>query len=231
VTVIVTGDELVEPGGILAPGSIFNSNGFSIPALARVAGAHPAPTATVPDDPGMIRETVAGALDGADAVVLCGGVSVGAHDHVRPGLEELGVREHFWGVALKPGKPTWFGTHDETLVFGLPGNPVSAMVAFVLLVRPALYALAGATIDERRTTATITRHYDKRPGRAHAVRCRLQLAEDGWRAEPTGDQRSHILTSLLNADALAIIPTESSSVRAGERVEIELLDRACPSTT
>ena len=212
----------------MTPGAIHDANAYSVPALVRELGAELAPRCD-----GARRRTGDPARDrgrarAADVVVICGGVSVGVHDHVRPSLAALGVDEHFWGVALSPGKPTWFGTRGETLVFGLPGNPVSAMVTFTLFVAPALGALSGAPAGLRRTTATLTRDYAKAPGRAHAVRCRLALSEHGWRAEPTGDQRSHILTSMLGADALAIIPTASGDVRAGEQVEVELLPDGRP---
>jgi molybdopterin molybdotransferase len=128
-------------------------------------------------------------------------------------------------VALRPGKPTWFGTRGSTLVFGLPGNPVSAMVTFLLLVRPALEVAAGGEPSRRRAVAKLGADYEKRPGRAHAVRCRLEAREDGWHAHPTKEQGSHVLTSMLGADCLALIPSSSGPVRAGERVEIELLDQ------
>jgi molybdopterin molybdotransferase len=159
-----------------------------------------------------------------DSVVVCGGASVGAHDHVKSALAALEVRERFWGVALRPGKPTWFGVREKTLVFGLPGNPVSAMVTFILLVCPALRALSGAAPQPLRTLATMACDYEKSPGRAHAVRCRLRLSETGWEAEPTGPQGSHILTSMLGAQALAIIPSASGTVSAGTRVPIEPLE-------
>jgi molybdopterin molybdotransferase len=228
VSVITTGDELVQPGSALTPGSIHDANAYSVPALARQLGGDVHPVATVGDDPRATRGALEDALADADIVVICGGVSVGVHDHVRPSLAALGVEEHFWGLALRPGKPTWFGTRGETLVFGLPGNPVSAMVTFTLFVAPAVGALSGASASVRRAGATITRDYAKAPGRAHAVRCRLLLDERGWHAEPTGDQRSHILTSMLDADALAIIPTEHGDVRAGERIEVELLPQMWP---
>ena len=228
VAVITTGDELVAPGSELTPGAIHDANAHSVPALARQLGAEPGSVVTVPDDAQATRHALADALDQADVVVICGGVSVGVHDHVRPSLAALGVDEHFWGVALRPGKPTWFGARGATLVFGLPGNPVSAMVTFTLFVAPALDALSGASSRERRARARLARNYTKSPGRAHAVRCRLLLDERGWQAEPTGDQRSHILTSMLGADALAIIPTASGDVPAGEHVEVELLPQMWP---
>jgi molybdopterin molybdotransferase len=223
VAILVTGDELVEPGEPLGPGAIYNSNAHSIAALVLEAGGSVAVTASVRDDPLGMRAAISSALESADVLVICGGVSVGEHDHVKDSLAELEARERFWGIALKPGKPTWFGTHGRTLVFGLPGNPVSAMVTFVLLAAPALRALGGAPANSRRVSATITRDYDKQPGRAHAVRCRLSLGEAGWLAEPTGPQGSHILTSMLGADGLAMIPSASGSVSAGEQVEVELL--------
>jgi molybdopterin molybdotransferase len=160
----------------------------------------------------------------ADVAVVCGGVSVGRHDHVRPAFAELGVEEVFWGLALRPGRPTWFGTAaDGTLAFGLPGNPVSAVVTFVLLVRPALLALAGADPERFRASSVLDEPYAKAPGRAHFVRVRLRLDDDGWHARPTKEQGSHVLTSMLGADAFAIIPADQGDVAGGDRVAIELL--------
>lgn len=222
--VLTTGDELIAPGEPMRPGGVRNSNAYAVPALAERAGAEVLSADLVPDDADATREAIAAALD-ADVLVVCGGVSVGEHDHVKRALAELGVEEGFWGIALKPGKPTWFGSRDGKLVFGLPGNPVSAMVTFTLLARPALAALGGAAPDSTRTRARLARDQEKQPGRAHAVRCRLELDEEGWLATPTGPQGSHILSSMLGADCLALLPTESGPVQAGERVEIELLDR------
>jgi molybdopterin molybdotransferase len=158
--------------------------------------------------------------------IVCGGVSVGEHDHVKAALAELGVAEVFWRVALKPGGPTWFGTREATLVFGLPGNPVSVLATFLLLVRPALLALAGGDPAGRRVGARLGADYEKPTDRAHAARCRLELDERGWVATPLPRQGSHVLTSMVAADCLALIPTETERVAAGETVEVELLDRA-----
>ena len=225
VNLLTTGDELQEPGEPLRPGAIRNSNAYSVSGLIRRSGAVLGTVEMVPDDRDATADALARALTG-DVVVISGGVSVGPHDHVRPTLAALGAEEVFWGVALRPGKPTWFGVAPSgCLVFGLPGNPVSAMVTFLLFVRPAIRAMLGASPTQAdRATAVLDSDYPKQPGRAHVVRCRLELRDDGWHATPTKDQGSHVLTSMLGADALAIIPTTSGTVRAGERVEIELLD-------
>jgi molybdopterin molybdotransferase len=225
VAVITTGDELQEPDEPLRPGGIRNTNAYAIPSLVEGSGGEVGLLERVGDDALSTREAIGQAL-GHDVVVVCGGVSVGEHDHVRSALAELGAEQVFWGLALRPGKPTWFGIAPAgDVVFGLPGNPVSAVVTFLLLVRPAVRALLGAAPDGDRTTAVLDEDYAKRPGRAHAIRCRLELRADGWHARPTGEQGSHILTSMLGADALALIPTASDGVRAGGLVEIELLPR------
>jgi molybdopterin molybdotransferase len=223
VAVLVSGDELLGPQEPMRPGGVRDTSSFSIAALTRCAGGEVAHTAFMRDEPAATREAIARALEGVDVTVICGGVSVGDHDHVRGALQELQATEVFWGLALKPGRPAWFGTRSGKLVFGLPGNPVSAMVTFVLLVRPALRALLGARDSAHRATAVFDSDYAKAPGRAHALRCRLSAREDGWHAEPTGAQGSHILTSMLGADVLAIVPSAAAGVRAGDRVEIEPL--------
>ena len=211
-------------GQPLRPGGIRNSNAHSLAGLVERSGALLRTAEIVADD----RDATTAALERAIAgelTVVSGGVSVGEHDHVRPALADLGVEQVFWGVALRPGKPTYFGTTPTGgLVFGLPGNPVSAIVTFTLFVRPAIRRLLGAADpDPRRATAILDERYPKPPGRAHLIRCTLELRDDGWHATPTKDQSSHVLTSMLGADALAVVPTESGDVEAGERLEIELL--------
>ena len=136
---------------------------------------------------------------------------------------ELGVEERFWGVSLRPGKPTWFGTRDGTLAFGLPGNPVSAMVTFQLFVRPALAALQGAAPDAHRITAVLSAAVPRNAQREQAVRVRLETKEDRLLATPTGPQGSHMVTSMLGADGLALIAPGTATAEAGERVDVELL--------
>jgi molybdopterin molybdotransferase len=224
VAVLITGDELTPPGRPLGPGRIYGSNGFALGAQVERAGALLAARATVPDDPEGTRSAIAEALDDADVVLVSGGVSVGPHDHVKAALRDLGVEERFWGVRLRPGKPTWFGTRGEKLAFGLPGNPVSAMVTFHLFARPALAALQGAAPDTARPLARLGEPIARNPQREQAIRVRLLQSDDGLVATPTtGAQGSHVLTSMLGADALAFIAPGEGEVPAGERVEVELL--------
>ena len=225
VAVLTSGDELTPPGRPLRPGAIRDSNSRTVPGLATLAGAEVVSVDWTPDEPEATRDALVRALE-ADVAIVCGGVSVGEHDHVKAALAELGAEEVFWRVALKPGGPTWFGTRGETLAFGLPGNPVSVMVTFLTFVRPALIAMAGGDPATRRTTARLGADYEKPTDRAHAVRCRLELDDRGWVAWPLPRQGSHVLTSMLAADALALVPTEIASLAAGDTVEVELLDRA-----
>ncbi len=216
VAVLATGDELVEPGGKLGPGQIHDSNLVTLSALARQSGADVVEAVHVPDDGPATRAALERALAVADVVIASGGVSVGPHDHVKPALRDLGVEERFWRVALRPGKPTWFGLHDRTLVFGLPGNPVSAMVTFILFVRPALAALQGAAA--RPTGRTVLgEDFERHPGRDECVRVCLR---DG-RAYATGPQGSHVLRSMALADGLVVIPRgEQGPLSAGTEVEL-----------
>jgi molybdopterin molybdotransferase len=220
---LLTGDELTQPGEPLAPGRIYSSNGYALAAQLAQAGADLALRDTVPDTLAAMRAALERALGDVDVVCLSGGVSVGPHDHVKDALRALDVEERFWGVRLKPGKPTWFGVRGPVLAFGLPGNPVSAMVTFQLFVRPALAALQGGDAAARSATATLDEPVPRNPRREEAVRVRLTPRDDGWHARPTGEQGSHMLTSMLGADALAIVPAGAGEASAGERVRIELL--------
>lgn len=220
---LVTGDELVEPGEPLGPGQIRDSNAYAVPPLAAAAGAEVVSVEISPDN---LDGTVA-ALDralGADVAVVCGGVSVGAHDHVRPALERLAVEQVFWRVALRPGKPTYFGRGaGGRVVFGLPGNPVSALVTFLLFARPALLAMQGGEPGASRLCARFSADYDTVPGRAEAIRVGLEPDAAGWVATPTGPQGSHVLTSMIGADGLAIVPAGVERLRRGDPVTVELL--------
>jgi molybdopterin molybdotransferase len=225
VAVLVTGDELVEPGLPPGPGQIRDSNATALAAQAQLAGADVRHFPPVPDDREATVRALEDALASSDVVCISGGVSVGAHDHVKPALAELAVEERFWGVRLKPGKPTWFGAREGKLVFGLPGNPVSAMVTFQLFARPALSALRGGDPMATRVRGILEAPVERNPGREQAIRCRLRASDEGWRLTPAPDQGSHVLTSMVGAGALGLVEAGEGRVEAGQRVVAELLER------
>jgi molybdopterin molybdotransferase len=225
VAVLCTGDELRPAGATLGPGEIHNSNAHTLRALVEETGGETTAATIVPDDPAGTASALRVALRGSDVVLVSGGVSVGDHDHVKAALDALGARERFWRVALQPGGPTWFGTREATLVFGLPGNPVSSMVTFTLFARPALLALQGADAQPRTAHAVLQAELPRRGNREQAVRVGLSTAADGrLEATPTRPgQGSHVLSSMLGADALALIAPGDGVAAPGEVVELVLL--------
>jgi molybdopterin molybdotransferase len=225
VVVLSTGTELVEPGTReLTPGEIFDSNSFALLAQARETGAEARRVAAASDDADVLRNAMEEALESADVVVTSGGVSVGEKDLVKSTLLYLGVEQVFWGIKLKPGKPVYFGTRDDARFFGLPGNPVSAMVCFELFVRPALIKMMGLKDAQRpRIEVYFDEDVENKFGRMHAMRVTLTRTERGWRAESVGAQGSGLVSSLTKADALALIGPESEGVRAGEPLEAIVL--------
>jgi molybdopterin molybdotransferase len=226
VQVLCTGDELREAGEPLGPGEIHNSNAPMLVALARRFGALARQADRLPDDRGATESALAGALDRSDVVIVSGGVSVGPHDHVKPALAAVGVQELFWGVALQPGKPTWFGTKGTKLVFGLPGNPVSTFVTFWLFVSRALAAIQGAAEDgPADAQASLAVAVRRNPNREQALRVRIERRNGALVAVPNGPQGSHIISSLLGADALAMIPRGEGELAPGELVAITPLRR------
>jgi molybdopterin molybdotransferase len=225
IVVLSTGTELVEPGvRDLSPGEIFDSNSFALLAQALDAGADARRLYAASDDAKVLRATMEDTLSSADVVVTSGGVSVGEKDLVKDALLSLGVEQVFWGIKLKPGKPVFFGTREDAGFFGLPGNPVSAMVCFELFVRPALMQMMGRE-DKRRPRIKVyfDEDVENRFGRMHAMRVRLFRTQKGWRAESVGAQGSGLVSSLTKADALALIGPESEGVQAGELVEAIVL--------
>ena len=225
VVVLSTGTELVEPGvRELAPGEIYDSNSFAVIAQAREAGAEARRLYAASDDAEVLRGAVKEALESADVVVTSGGVSVGEKDLVKATMLDLGVEQVFWGVKFKPGKPLFFGMREDVRFFGLPGNPVSAMVCFELFVRPALMRMMGRD-DKRRPRIQVyfEENVKNQFGRMHAIRVRLERTDRGWLARSVGAQGSGLVSSLTKADALALVGPQSEGVRAGEPVEAIVL--------
>jgi molybdopterin molybdotransferase len=224
VALVSTGDELVEPGRELRPGEIRDANGPALTAAVRAAGAEVVSNLRVGDDRAATVATLEEALRGADVVATIGGVSVGPHDHVRPALESLGARQVFCRVSLKPGGQVCFYiAAGGTLVFALPGNPASALTAFRVLVVPALYALLGRSQNLHTARGVAAVDLPGTIGRTSVIRCSAEMRDDGWHVTPNGDQRSHILTSMLGLPALALVPDDREVLRAGEAVDIEFV--------
>ena len=218
VTIVVTGTELRPPGDVLAPGQIYESNGVMLAALMEAAGATIVRLAATEDT----EEAHAASLEEAlwsDVVVTSGGVSVGPHDLVRRVQARLGVEEVFWGVAMRPGKPLAFGCRGRTLVFGLPGNPVSALVGCLLFVRPALLALTGRLDPEPPfRPGTLAAAIPQRPERDDFVRARVTWGADGAFVDPIVGQESHMIAHTTAATGLVWIPRGPASLAAGSRV-------------
>jgi molybdopterin molybdotransferase len=212
--VLATGTELRAPGEELRPGEIYEANGTLLTTALAQAGAEVSMRGPVADDEAAHADALERAL-GADIVVTSGGVSVGPHDLVRRVASQLGVEEVFWRVSVKPGKPISFGVRGRTLVFGLPGNPVSTLVGFELFVRPALRALAGERDPGPRwRSGRLSRGVRRNAHRDELVRARR--ANQGL--EPLSGQESHMIVRAAAAEALVLVPRGPGSLDAGEPV-------------
>jgi molybdopterin molybdotransferase len=217
--VLATGSELRRPGEPLAPGQIYEANGVLIEVQLASAGAAVERLNTVADDEEAHRAALKRGLQG-DILVTSGGVSVGPHDLVRKIEAELGVEEVFWGVSVKPGKPISFGVREGTLVFGLPGNPVSVLVSFELFVRPAVLALQGVAQPRPRfERGRLGGELERNPGRDELVRGRLVADEDGPVIEPLPGRESHMIARAALADALVLVRRGEDRLRPGDSVE------------
>jgi molybdopterin molybdotransferase len=229
VAVLTTGSELRAPGARLGPGEIYDSNGPLLRAALAGAGADVTLIPAAADTRDAHRAAIERALE-FDVVLSTGGVSVGGHDLVREIERELGVQELFWRIALKPGKPLSFGVRERTpsrwpagqrpqqhtLVFGIPGNPVSVLVCFELFVRPALAAMQGASHPRPAFThATLAAPVQQNPERDEMIRVRLH--DDGG-VEPLRGQQSHQLALSARSDGLARIPAGSEILAPGSEV-------------
>lgn len=222
VAVLVTGDELVAPEAEVGPGQIRDSNSVALTALVREAGGDPMTFPAIRDDRNATVEALRRAGQAADLVVSSGGVAVGRYDFVKEAIEELG-RIDLWRVAMQPGKPVVSGAIGTTPFLGLPGNPVSIHISFEQFVRPAIRKMRGCKILLRpRITARLTGDLSKPAGRQHFVRVRLAHDGEGWTATPTGPQGSHIQSSLVGCDGVAIFARDETTLEAGREVVVEV---------
>ena len=218
VAVLSTGDELVELDAALGPGQIRDANRYSLASAVRAMGATPIPLGIVRDTADDLRRALRDAAARADLIVTTGGVSVGDHDHVRPVVDELGAMD-FWSIAIRPGRPLAFGEIDGTLIFGLPGNPVSSLLGFELFVRPALLRMAGRTrLHRPRVEATFDDVLDTPPGLRFFARGVYDASTGVVRT--TGPQGSGILRSMALANCLIDVPETVRHLDRGTRVTV-----------
>jgi molybdopterin molybdotransferase len=216
--VLSTGTELRPPGAKLEPGQIYEANGVLLAAQLATAGAQVERLEPVADDEAAHRAALEAGLE-ADVLVSSGGVSVGPHDLVRSVGGELGVEEVLWGVAVKPGKPLSFGVRGRTLVFGLPGNPVSCLVCFELFVRPAVLALQGlAEPLPRFEPGRLAKSVRPNKARTELLRARSRVVDGEVELEAVSGQESHMIARAAGADTLILVPAGSDELAAGSRI-------------
>ncbi|MEF8697971.1 MAG: gephyrin-like molybdotransferase Glp [Candidatus Accumulibacter sp. UW20] len=225
VAILSTGNELEGLDEAFDPARIPNSNSYALMAQVQALGIEPVLLGIARDDAAELMDFLRRGL-AFDVLLVSGGSSVGVHDEVRPTLEALGVQQHFWRVEMRPGHPVVFGSTASSLVFGLPGNPVSSMVCFEQFVLPALRRMMGHPRLYRRTIAARLAHpVRNRPGRTEFIRVALAQDPQGdYLARSTGSQSSGVLLSMALADGLLVMPAASAGLAAGERGTVQLLD-------
>lgn len=224
VAILATGDEVVPPWETPGPGQIRDANSSTVAAQVRKYGGVPLILGIVRDEETLVREGIRRALtERADLIVTSGGVSIGDFDLVKQVLAAEGEMR-FWSLNMKPGRPLAFGVVGGVPLVGLPGNPVSAMIATELFVRPAILKMQGFTAwPWPELCARLTDPIARKDGRRHYLRVRLRETPEGWEATLTGDQGSGILSSLIQADGLAVIPEDIDHLPAGAGVRVLLL--------
>lgn len=223
VAILSTGDELAEPGQPLQPGQIVDSNSIALAAAVRELGAEPKILGIACDEAESLREKLQVGLE-SDMLITSAGVSMGDRDFVREVLAELGVKEHFWKIDIKPGRPTAFGLINGKPVFSVPGNPVSALITFEQFARPALLAMMGhLQVIRPVVKARLSEPVRKKAGRTQFMRVHVQAGEDGLRVSSSGDQNTGILNTLVRADGIALLPAERENLESGELVDVQLL--------
>lgn len=224
VALVSTGDELIPPGQPLTPGKIYDSNSFVLAALLEQHGAEPVPLGFSLDQPDQVREILDRANDaGAHLILTSAGVSVGPFDYIRSMIEQHGELG-FWRVNMRPGKPLTFGRYQGTPLIGLPGNPVSAFVGFQVFVVPVLRKLAGMPEPRRQIVRATVAEPIESDGRETYFRAIVTVEEGQFIARLTGHQGSGNLFSLVQANALLIVPSGVKSCPTGAQMDAWLLD-------
>ncbi|MDF1579914.1 MAG: molybdopterin molybdotransferase MoeA [Desulfuromonadales bacterium] len=223
VAILSTGDELVEPGEPLGPGQIVNSNAYSLAAAIREVGGVPLLLGIARDEHESLKEKLATGLQ-ADVLITTAGVSTGDRDLVCEVLQEVGVERLFWKIDIKPGRPTAFGLSQGKPVFSLPGNPVSSMVTFEELVRPALLKMMGyQRVIKPYVQAILKETISKKAGRTQFLRVRVVNNGEELIASSSGDQNTGILSTMLRANGIAVLPADRGEISAGEAINVHMV--------
>jgi len=225
VAILSTGDELVPPGKAPDAGQIIDANSYSLAAAIREIGAIPQVLGIARDNRKSLTEKIAAGLQ-ADVLITSAGVSAGDRDLVRDILHEAGARQIFWKVAMKPGGPTAFALNDTKPIFSVPGNPVSSMIAFEQLIRPALLKMMGRrNLFRQLEQATVKGMLINETNKTRFLRVRVEKTSAGLIAESAGDQNTGILSTMIRANAIAILPPKQKKLSTGDHVDVQLLNR------
>jgi molybdopterin molybdotransferase len=223
-----TGNEILSLGDAPREGAVYDSNRYTVLGLLTRLGCQMIDLGVCPDEPALLEARFRQAANSADVVITSGGVSVGEADFTKAMMRQLGDVA-FWRIAMRPGRPMAVGRIGDSVLFGLPGNPVAVMVTFLAFVRPALLRLMGAT--ERPLPVVRARSLErlrKKPGRTEYQRGVLSRGPDGaWQVRTTGQQGSGVLSSMVEADGLMVLPHEQGDVQVGDWVEVTLFDTHC----
>lgn len=230
IAIIVTGNELVEPGKKLKPGQIYDSNSYAVKAAIQSFGIEDCQVYHATDDLKATKKLLSTAANQADVVISTGGVSVGDFDYVKDAAEAIGFETIFWKIAIKPGKPVYFARLNnvtpkrQVLLFGLPGNPVAALVILHKLVKPALLKIMGASnYQPTLYQACLKKPLKKKSGRMEFVRAVAGSSCQGIDVEPTKGQDSHMLSGLVKANSLIHFVKESEQITSGQTVQVEFI--------
>jgi len=223
VAILITGNEIIEPGERLRPGKVRDINTFSLSGLVEKFGGVPLRLGIAGDKKLELVRKMKKGLN-SDTMIVSGGVSMGKLDLVRDSLAFLGYKERFWKVAMRPGMPLSFGHIRGKPVFGLPGNPVSSMVTFLEFVRPLMMKLTARPVDLSEISAFLKSAAVKKDNKRHFLRVKLNYKNGRYFASLTGPQGSGILKSMVECDGIAIIPEGTRSLKTGERVRVQLID-------
>ena len=222
VAIFSTGDELIEPGEDLGKGQIYNSNLYVFAELITRVGADIVTRDVIKDDKSSLRRFLSKALETCDVIISSGGVSMGRYDFVREVFIELGVEEHFWRVAQKPGKPIFFGSGNSTLIFGLPGNPVSAYIGFMEWVWPALESMMGQKRSHK-TTGILKKSFPRERGKYRFLFGEAWIENGQLVCQPSDKVGSHMLSSSLHSNCILGAERGDGPLEPLERISVHLL--------